>query len=293
MADAIALLQELGFGEYEARAYQALLQHNPVTGYELAKVSGIPRANIYLVLQKLEERGAVVRLESDDSSRYLPVEPEHLLDAIAHRFGHTVDTAKQTLQALSRPAEDGYVWHMQGYDNLLSHARTVIKGATDELLVALWPDEARALAADFTEAETREVEITTLCLAACSQECGGCRGRIFRNNVIDTQDSRWLMLVPDEETVLVGEIPANGEASTVRSRQRLLVKMTAWFIRHSIALAALLQDMGEQIEAHLTPQTRDVLAAVGPEGTHGWLAYMRELLSFKGRSANLGSIHEQ
>ena len=32
MADAIALLQELGFSEYEARAYQALLQHNPVTG---------------------------------------------------------------------------------------------------------------------------------------------------------------------------------------------------------------------------------------------------------------------
>ena len=293
MADAIALLQELGFSEYEARAYQALLQHNPVTGYELAKVSGIPRANIYLVLQKLEERGAVVRMESGDSSRYQPVEPEQLLDAIAHHFEHTVDAVKQTLQSLNRPVEDGYVWHIQGYDHLLSHARTVIKGTADQLLVALWPDEARALADDFTAAETRKVEITTLCLAACAQECGGCRGRIFRNNVIDTQDSRWLMLVPDQETVLVGEIPARGEVSTVRSRQRLLVNMTAWFIRHSIALAALLQDMGEQIEAHLTPQTRAVLAVVGPQGTHGWLAYMRELLSFKGRSANLGSIHEQ
>ena len=293
MADAIALLQELGFSEYEARAYQALLQHNPVTGYELAKVSGIPRANIYLVLQKLEERGAVVRMESGDSSRYQPVEPEQLLDAIAHHFEHTVDAVKQTLQSLNRPVEDGYVWHIQGYDHLLSHARTVIKGTADQLLVALWPDEARALADDFTAAETRKVEITTLCLAACAQECGGCRGRIFRNNVIDTQDSRWLMLVPDQETVLVGEIPTRGEASTVRSRQRLLVNMTAWFIRHSIALAALLQDMGEQIEAHLTPQTRAVLAVVGPQGTHGWLAYMRELLSFKGHSANLGSIHEQ
>ena len=293
MADAIALLQELGFSEYEARAYQALLQHNPVTGYELAKVSGIPRANIYLVLQKLEERGAVVRMESGDSSRYQPVEPEQLLDAIAHHFEHTVDAVKQTLQSLNRPVEDGYVWHIQGYDHLLSHARTVIKGTADQLLVALWPDEARALADDFAAAETRKVEITTLCLAACAQECGGCRGRIFRNNVIDTQDSRWLMLVPDQETVLVGEIPTRGEASTVRSRQRLLVNMTAWFIRHSIALAALLQDMGEQIEAHLTPQTRAVLAVVGPQGTHGWLAYMRELLSFKGHSANLGSIHEQ
>ena len=54
MPDAVTLLQELGFSEYEACAYQALLQQNPVTGYELAKVSGIPRPNIYPILQKLE-----------------------------------------------------------------------------------------------------------------------------------------------------------------------------------------------------------------------------------------------
>ena len=61
MADITALLQQLGFSEYEARAYLALLQRNPLNGYELAKVSGLPRANVYAVLQKLEsfatERG--------------------------------------------------------------------------------------------------------------------------------------------------------------------------------------------------------------------------------------------
>ena len=80
MADALEQLQELGFTEYEARAYHALLQYHPVSGYELAKVSGIPRANIYVVLQKLEERGAVIRAEDGDSTRYLPVAPDELLD---------------------------------------------------------------------------------------------------------------------------------------------------------------------------------------------------------------------
>ena len=73
MADIVTLLQELGFGEYEARAYHALLQHNPVSGYELAKVSGIPRPNIYTVLQKLEERGTVGRVDSDTTTLYVPV----------------------------------------------------------------------------------------------------------------------------------------------------------------------------------------------------------------------------
>ncbi|HXF60626.1 MAG TPA: helix-turn-helix domain-containing protein, partial [Caldilineaceae bacterium] len=267
MADAIEQLQALGFGEYEARAYQALLQHHPVSGYELAKVSGIPRANIYLVLQKLEERGAVVRLPADDGTRYAPVAPDELLDAMARRFEQTVETAKQTLQSLSRPAADEYVWHIQGYSNLLAHARAVIQEATARLLVAVWPDEARLLAGDFTEAEGRAVEITTLCMAACPAECGGCRGRIFRNRVVDTQETRWLLLVPDEESVLVGEIAADGAASTVRSRQRLLVSLTAWFVRHSLALAALVQEISEQVEGRLTPQTQAALAAARPAGS--------------------------
>jgi hypothetical protein len=58
MADTTALLQPLGFGEYEVHAYITLLQRSPLSGYELAKTSGVPRSNIYPVLRKLEERGA-------------------------------------------------------------------------------------------------------------------------------------------------------------------------------------------------------------------------------------------
>jgi sugar-specific transcriptional regulator TrmB len=78
MADLTALLQQLGFSEYEARAYLALLQRNPLNGYELAKLSGLPRANVYAALQKLEERGAVVRLDIPSRARYAPVAPTEL-----------------------------------------------------------------------------------------------------------------------------------------------------------------------------------------------------------------------
>ncbi len=73
MADITALLQQLGFSEYEARAYLALLQRNPLNGYELAKVSGIPRANVYAVLQKLDERGASTSIRrAGRGTRQLP-----------------------------------------------------------------------------------------------------------------------------------------------------------------------------------------------------------------------------
>jgi predicted transcriptional regulator len=289
MADIVDLLQELGFGGYEARAYLALLQHNPVSGYELAKVSGIPRPNIYAVLQKLEERGTVGRLERDNTTLYVPVPPEEFLARIGQRFQATLTTAQQALQELATLPERAYVWNVQGHANLLAQARTLIDSTRAQLLVALWPNEASSLANQLTQAELRGVEITTLCLAACLQECGGCRGRIYRYKVVETPDVRWLLLVPDGEEVLIGEIAISDETSVVRTRQELLVAMTSWFIWHSIALAVLLMDAGEGVNARLDERTRATLMAIGPYGAGGWLTYMRRLLGSAQGSADTSS----
>jgi HTH-type transcriptional regulator, sugar sensing transcriptional regulator len=286
MAEIVALLQELGFGEYEARAYLALLQHHPVTGYELAKLSGVPRPNIYSVLQKLEERGTVGRLESNNTTRYVPVAPEEFLTRIGQHFQATLATVQHALQEVAKPTEPTYVSNMQGYANMLAQARALIDGTSAQLLIALWPDEASSLAHELTQAELRGVDITTLCLAACPQECGGCRGHIYRYKVVDTQPARWLMLMPDNREVLIGEIADGGETSLVRTRQRLLIDMTTWFIWHSIALAALL-DAAENLEAKLDERTLAILAAIGPYGSGGWLAYMRRLLSATKGSASI------
>src|SRR5215213_4569526 len=104
MADVVALLQALGFSEYESRAYLTLLQRNPLNGYELAKVSGLPRANVYAVLQKLEERGAVVRLDMPIGARYAPVAPAELTQRIASRFQGILNATRQGLEELTMPA---------------------------------------------------------------------------------------------------------------------------------------------------------------------------------------------
>lgn len=287
MADVIYLLQELGFTEHEARAYQALLQHNPVTGYELAKVSGIPRPNIYPVLQKLEARGAAVRIASDDITRYLPVPPEELLKRIDSHVQGTLSEVGPLLQTLVQQDETNYIWNTEGYPNLLAQARSLISSTDTELLIALWPEEARALADDLAQAEARDLEITTLCLAACPQECGGCRGHIFRNKIVETPDARWLLVARDSKEVLVGEMPANRQVAVVRTRQAMLVGMTRWFIQHAITLGVLLLDANDFLENHLTPKTRSLLADKQEHGPGGWLATMRQLLRSSGSTADL------
>ena len=70
--EAIKQLQELGFSQYEAQAYIALLQKNPLNGYELAKASGIPRAQY---LCRLTEAGRVRRGDAPDGSGRHPICP--------------------------------------------------------------------------------------------------------------------------------------------------------------------------------------------------------------------------
>ncbi len=279
MSYPIIPLQQLGFSEYEARAYTVLLQRSPLNGYELAKLSGLPRANIYGVLQKLEERGAIIRLDVPGGVQYVPLPAEELMHRLRRQFQETLDAAQQALNEISSPAEYEYVGNTRGYPALLEHARALFSAARERVLLAIWPQEALELAEPLAQAEARGVEITTLCLAACPEECGGCRGQIYRYKVAPEQSRRWLVVVPDGAEVLAGEIGSGEEALAVRTRQGLLVNLATWYIRHSLALAAVLTDLGGQLEQLLKPETRSVLVSAGPgERNEGWLEYMVRLL---------------
>lgn len=257
-------LHRLGFSDYEARAYFALLKRSPLNGYELAKRSRVPRANIYSVLQKLEERGAVLRVEREAGVRYAPVRPLELIGRLESRFGEVLRAARRAMEGVGTPAEDAYVWSVRGASGALEHARGLIEQAQHELVLALGPQEARALAASMGDAEARGVRVRTLCVAACPQECGACRGRIYRYRVVPDGLSRWLVVVADGSEVLCAEMGPGEEALAVRTCQSLLVDLATWFVDHTVALAALLDDLAGRLGSLLHPETRALLESVAP-----------------------------
>src|SRR5512135_2311668 len=114
MKDVTAQLQQLGFSEYEARAYVALLRQSPQNGYELAKNSGLPRANVYSVLEKLEERGAVVRLEETNSVRYAPVSPEELIQRLENKLQGSLKEANVSLNEVSQAMAYEAIFSVRG-----------------------------------------------------------------------------------------------------------------------------------------------------------------------------------
>jgi predicted transcriptional regulator len=285
MEQVIAQLKGLGFSQYEALAYVTLLQHQPLNGYELAKFSGIPRANIYTVLKRLEEQGAAARIDNParGSTLYAPVPVDELLKKIQHKFEQSFESASQSLKELQPAIQAEYVWSARGYQALIEHASAVLQATRKDAFLAVWPEEAQALEKQVEAAEKEGVQVTTLCLAGCPQPCGSCKGSLYRYHAAGYDRSHWLLLVSDGNELLAGEVSPSQGTLAIRTGQKMMVELASWYIRHSIALALILKDAGVPLERALSEETLAVLDRLGPkggpegEGT-GWLAYMRSLI---------------
>ena len=78
--DLLEQLTRIGFTEYEAKVYLALLRQNPATGYQISKDSGVPRSMVYETLSRLHGRGLVLETVEGRATLYRPLPPQTFLD---------------------------------------------------------------------------------------------------------------------------------------------------------------------------------------------------------------------
>lgn len=269
------LLQSLGFTEYEARAYLVLLRADSLNGYEVAKESGIPRSNIYPVLERLATRQAARRIETADGTRYCAIAPRILLAHLETDHQHAVSAARDALSRIGKEPEEAPVFNLRDRDELLSQATTLLRTARKSLLVAIQLQEASALAPALAEARARGVTITTLCMEACAAECDGCAGDVHRYRLAPDNGTRWLVLVADGHRLVAAEM-RNGVTRAINTEQGLIVELATAYIRQSLALAMVAGALGERFDGLLSAETRRVLDRLHPEG--GFIAYLEHLV---------------
>ncbi len=251
------LLQRLGFTDYEAQAYVCLVGNGELNGYELAKHSGIPRANVYAVLDKLVERGAVLQVQAGKGRRYAAVAPQTLLRGIGADHERVLTMADQALGGLAQAARPASVFDLRG-EQLLRHALQLIDACKERLLIAIQPQEAAVLASALRQARARGVDIVTLCLEACGQPCGGCQGQLHRCDMAPADGSRWLVLVADRGKALVGRFHESMGEGLVTA-QPLVIELAQAYVQQSLALAMLGDELAGRFDGLLSAQARGLL----------------------------------
>jgi sugar-specific transcriptional regulator TrmB len=270
-------LEALGFSESEARAYASLVQSGPMTGYQLAKASGVPRPNVYGVIDRLEKRGAVTRIGVGDGVKYAALPAREMLARLSSGIDGHLHGAQEALARLGGAGEHEYVWNLVGYDNVLDRAERMVRDAQQRLLIGVWSEESARLAEAVSRAQARGVEIATLCVQGCATECGGCRGDVYRYAVTGTSATRWLMVIADDRELVVGEISPEGEAQAAHTALPVIVAIAANYLRNTIAAAEIVRSLGPKLPKLLD---RDAVRAIEGAGlAAGSQSWFKQLMS--------------
>jgi len=201
--DVVPALVALGFSLNESRAYAALLQESPATGYEVGVRAQIPRSAVYGVLRRLVKAGAA-RSIAGSPERFAPAPAEDLLVLLRKRFDASAEQLEDAIRRLDVTPPTPDAFSVRGYQRILEEAERLIRGAQQRVVVSGWPREIDQLAAELKRAAKRRVYIVVFSHA----ELPPLPGEVFSYGLDEASlEEFWkhrLVVVADDRRSLIG-----------------------------------------------------------------------------------------
>lgn len=244
-------LQQLGFTGYEARVYLRLLKEYPVTAYEIAKQTGLARANVYNSLATLEKKAAVQPV-NENPVRYVPVDPRQLLGRIQRDTATRCDSLAEQLAAIQVPVSTEFVWALSGDVQIHEKMREIIQQARKHV----WIKGAHPLLdghrTELREAADRGVSVLIVLFGDAEDlklyEFGPtAKAYLHEGSGGKVGLSEWLVtMTRDYEEALTATIGASGHGVSTRSRP--VVTLAESLIRHEVYLAEIFSHFAAQLE---------------------------------------------
>jgi sugar-specific transcriptional regulator TrmB len=141
-------LKSLGLTKYEALVYIALIQASGATATELHELSGVPRASVYPVLDRLFQK-RLVSISNTSPKRFSPVKPdeaiEHLLQSIESDAAKAKSVLSQMYAHSQRPGRGNQelIWSIHGDDLIRSRLLELLQGAKEKVQIIFYWDHLR------------------------------------------------------------------------------------------------------------------------------------------------------
>ena len=249
-------IKAIGFGEYEARAYCALLTISPANGYQISTKSGVPRAKVYEVMDRLVIRGAAVRAETakKDAKVYVAVDPDMLIDNIQKEMLESCQRARDELEQLQHaPDVLEYFWRVTSREDLVTRARKLVDAATITLHVALWAEEFDSVLPYLVAAANRNVQMAVMLYSEHkgleSLQKAGAGAILHSRSKLQAvpELGRQFVLACDRKQCITGSIFSDGTMDGVFSMNRGLVSNTIDLVNHEIYLERILTEVGAPV----------------------------------------------
>ncbi len=245
-------LQRLGFNENEARAYLALANSYPATAYEIAKRSGLQRANAYGVLRSLEAKGAIQAV-NESPVRYAPLDPEDYFGNLAHSTQALCASAAREMAALAQPDNDTFMWFYEGADAIDRKTTDLIQAAAQRIWIKGPETLILPLLPDLQAACERGVQVIIVGFGTGLQDLKRHPDMLVLPHEGDATVSRgatdvMLTMTTDFDGVLISTWARGLAPSASYARNRSIIYVVQTLLLHEIYLAEMLTSMGDEIE---------------------------------------------
>lgn len=261
-------LMEIGFTEYEARVYLALLGDHPATGYQISKNSGVPRSMVYETLSRLVAHGAVLESIEGRATLYRPMSPQLLLDRHEERQLRLVDNLREDLQALYTDTSEEYVWSIRNKSAVFTYAKQMLSKAQAEVYLVMNDESLGTLREEIGAASDRGVSVCTL-LTGQEQMT---HGHIARHPPLESELQELtdtLMLVVDQIETLIADVGQEDTYATITNSHNLVL-IARQFIWMELFAQRVYRQLGTDMLDRLEPEDRKIFESLlSPEGKGG------------------------
>ncbi len=224
-------LVQLGLTRQEANIYLCLLQNKDLSGYEVSKITGISRSNVYGALASLVEKGAAYLLEGE-TNKYTAVMIEEFCENRIRRLKELKQELSAQIPQI-RDSSEGYITissHRHITDkiyNMLEHVEYRVYLSMPTVYLEQFRRHLEQLSADGKKvvllvSELPPTEIKGSIVYQTDRQCDG-----------------QLRLIVDSSFVLTGEMTGSVTDSCLYCGQKNFVDVFKDSLRNEIKLIQL------------------------------------------------------
>lgn len=211
----------------EALIYIEFLSHGEMSGYEVAKETGISRSNVYSALQSLAEKGALYLIEGE-STKYTPVPVKIFLK-------NTISELQKKAKLIEKEApkqrenKEGYITIL-GAKNIENKIRQMLENAKERIYFMADKEVLSCFQKEIEDLLLSEKKVVIL---SDFDDFSMLKGIIFHKTQTEENQIR---LIVDSSFVLTGTISGSEHDTCLYSGQQNLVNLMKEALKNKIEL---------------------------------------------------------
>lgn len=248
MMNIVDILKNLGFTEYEAKTYLALLTNPPSTGYAIAKSSGVPRSKIYEVINNLVTRGDILECHGNPPL-YTALPAKDLITARRMKTEETFAEAEESLEKLSCKDNDlNNIWNIRGYESIMQKVNDCISNSKKRILIEIWSEDFKEISDTLEQAARRGVEIFIISYGEINIDYANVYLHDMSEEITSEYGGRWVVFSSDDNQVVAGIVSLDTDSRAAWTSHQGLVMPITEVVIHDLYIAEIMKEHRDILE---------------------------------------------